>query len=68
MDKTWRVIEFAAKKAEDLPALRRLLERQVITFNAENFEVGAEYIGDHGVPQFWVPKSPYFSLAQQWML
>lgn len=67
VDKTWRVIEFAAKQAEDLPALSWLLERRVIGFSAENFQVGAEYVGDRGEPQFWVPKSPYFALAQQWM-
>jgi hypothetical protein len=67
VDRTWRRVEFLAKKAEDLPALRWLLARRVIRFNADKFQVGAEYIGDRGVPQFWVPKSPYFALAQQLM-
>ena len=67
VDRTWRRVEFPAKKADDLPALRWLLSRRILCFNAEKFRVGAEYIGERGVPQFWVPKSPYFALAQQWM-
>jgi hypothetical protein len=67
IDNTWRAVEFAAKTADDLPALRWLLQRRIIVFSPENFRVGAEFIGDRGVPSFWVPKSPYFALAQQWM-
>jgi len=67
VDRTWRVVEFAAKTVNDLPALRWLLEQRVIEFSPEKFRLGAEYIGERGEPQFWVPKSPYFSLAQQWM-
>jgi len=67
VDKTWRMVEFAAKKREDLKALRWLLARRVITFSPEKFACGAEFVGDRGEPQFWVPKSPYLALAQQWM-
>ena len=67
VDKTWRTVEFAAKTADDLPALRWLLERRVIRFDLEKFRIGAGYVGDRGEPQFWVPKSPYLALAQQWM-
>jgi hypothetical protein len=67
VDKTWRLVEFAAKKADDLPALHWLLARRRINFNPEKFAVGARYVGERGVPQFWIPKSPYFALAQQWM-
>lgn len=66
VDRTWRTVEFAAKKATDLPALRWLLAHRVIGFSEAKFKVGADYIGERGVPQFWVPKSPYFALAQQW--
>ena len=48
LDRTWRVVEFAAKTARDLPGLRWLLERRVIQFNPEKFKIGAEYIGDRG--------------------
>jgi len=67
VDQTWRTVEFAAKTADDLPALRWLLRRRIIAFSPDNFRVGAEFIGDRGAPSFWVPKSPYFALAQQWM-
>jgi len=67
VDRAWRVVEFAAKSADDLPALRWLLERRTIRFSPEKFGVGAAYVGERGEPQFWVPKSPYFALAQQWM-
>jgi hypothetical protein len=36
-------------------------------FSGENFALGDRFVGDRGVPQFWVPKSPYQALAQQWM-
>jgi hypothetical protein len=67
IDRTWRTIEFLAKQPDDLPALRWLLERRSFDFRADHFRQGAAYVGDRGVPQFWVPKSPYFALAQQLM-
>jgi len=67
VDKVWRCVEFAAKKREDLPALRWLLAHRVFAFSPEKFESGARFLGDRGEPQFWVPKSPYLALAQQWM-
>jgi hypothetical protein len=67
VDRTWRRVEYLAKGAGDLPALLWLLQRRHFRFSAEKFEQGAAYIGERGVPQFWVPKSPYFALAQQLM-
>ncbi len=64
VDRTWRTVEFLAKSPDDLPALRWLISRQSISFSQENFEAGARYMGDRGEPQFFVPKSPYFALAQ----
>jgi hypothetical protein len=67
VDRAWRTVEFAAKTAQDLPALRWLLEHRIIAFNPEKYRQGLEFIGERGEPGFWVPKSPYLALAQQWM-
>ncbi len=67
VDKTWRTVEFPVKGRHDLPALRWLLERTEFSFIPEHFEQGIEYMGDRGEPQFWVPKSPYQALCQQYM-
>ncbi len=67
VDRTWRTVNFLAKRPSDLPGLRWLVGERSYHFNVDNFEVGAAYIGDRGVPQFWVPKSPYLALAQQLM-
>jgi hypothetical protein len=67
VDRTWRRVEYLAKTADDLPALRWLVERSHYRFSVPKFEQGAAYVGERGVPQFWVPKSPYFALAQHLM-
>ncbi|MFW6118714.1 MAG: uroporphyrinogen decarboxylase family protein [Planctomycetota bacterium] len=67
VDKTWRTVEFPVKGRQDLPALRWLLQRRTVTFNPEKFEKGSRFLGGRGEPQFWVPKSPYQALCQQWM-
>ena len=67
VDHTWRTVEFLAKEPGDLAALRWLVGERTFHFNVANFEAGAAYLGDRGVPQFWVPKSPYLALAQQLM-
>jgi hypothetical protein len=66
-DKTWREVKFPVKTAEDLVKCRWLFEHMVWSFSAPNFEQGSAFVGERGVPQFWVPKSPYQALAQQWM-
>ncbi len=67
VDKTWRTVEFPVKDLDDLRKLKWLLRRSEVHFSAENFEEGDRYIGQRGEPQFWVPKSPYQALCQQWM-
>jgi len=67
VDETWRTVEFPAKQPADLRALRWLFEHKVYAFSAENFERGSDFLGERGEPQFWVPKSPYQALAQQYM-
>ncbi len=47
--------------------MRWILQRQRCVYNAKNFAIGNAYIGDRGFGQFYIPKSPYFALAQEWM-
>jgi hypothetical protein len=67
IDEEWRVVEFAAKTVDDLKKLRWLYEQSEYSFSVENFNQGDAYMGDRGLPQFWLPKSPYQALAQIWM-
>ena len=66
-DETWRTVKFAVKGPDDLRKLRWLLQHTTYSFSAENFQRGSEFMGNRGEPQFWLPKSPYQALAQQWM-
>ncbi len=66
-DQTWRVVDFAVHGPDDLRTLLWLFDHTHYTFSPEAFRAGSEFIGPRGVPQFWVPKSPYQALAQQWM-
>jgi hypothetical protein len=67
VDATWREVGFPVKGRDDLRALRWLFERVRYSFSLEKFDAGSQFIGSRGEPQFWVPKSPYQALAQQWM-
>ena len=66
-DKTWRVVDFPVKGPEDLRALLWLLRHTRYSFSRDLFTAGSLFVGERGVPQFWVPKSPYQALAQWWM-
>lgn len=67
VDDTWRQVEHPAKSAEDLKALQWLLAHSEYRFDEDAFDQGDAYIGDRGVPQFYLPKSPYQALLQVWM-
>lgn len=66
-DKTWREVGFPVKTVDDLRKLRWLVGHMHYHFSQERFDQGSAFIGPRGEPQFWVPKSPYQALAQQWM-
>jgi hypothetical protein len=67
VDGTWREVGFPVRRSEDLIKLRWLFQHMRWSFSVDHFEQGNAFMGDRGVPQFWVPKSPYQALAQQWM-
>jgi len=67
VDATWREVGFPVKRREDLPKLRWLYRNLEYRFSLDSFLAGSDYFGDRGEPQFYVPKSPYLALAQQWM-
>ena len=67
VDGTWRVIEFPAKSAKDLSALLHLVTHRRFSYNKEAYQSGKAFISDRGEGHFWVPKSPWFALAQQLM-
>ncbi len=66
IDDTWRQVEFPVKSPDDFDAMLWLLEHSWSRYDPELFKIGDEFIGDRGIPQFWVPKSPYQALAQSW--
>ncbi len=66
-DQTWRVVDFAVGGPDDLRALLWLQQHTTYTFSPQAFQQGSAFVGERGVPQFWVPKSPYQALAQWWM-
>lgn len=67
VDDTWREVEFPAKSLDDLRGLQWLLAHSEYRFDLETFRAGSEFVGDRGVPQFYLPKSPYQALVQSWM-
>jgi hypothetical protein len=67
LDETWRTVGFPVKQPEDFKKLRWLYTQTRYRFNPEGFDEGDAYVGGRGIPQFWVPKSPYQALAQWWM-
>ncbi len=67
VDQEWREVEFLAKSSADLKALRWLIRHMSYNFSVEKFHTGEEFVGERGIAQFWLPKSPYQALAQTWM-
>ena len=67
IDNTSRQVRFPVRTRDDLIKLRWLYQHTTWRFNAEKFEQGNRFVGPRGEAGFCVPKSPYQTLAQQWM-
>jgi len=67
VDRTWRTVRFPVATVDGLKAFRWLCRHMTYHYDEDSFLVGRAYVGERGEPQFWVPKSPYQALAQQWM-
>ncbi len=63
----WLTFEFPVKKKEDFKKLSWLYSHTNISFAKRFFELGDEFFGERGYPQFFVPRSPYQALWIQWM-
>ncbi len=66
-DDMWYTVDYPVKSLEDFEKLDWMLDHTAWRFDAARYESSSEVFGDRGVPQFWVPKSPYQALCQQWM-
>lgn len=67
VDGAWRVVEFLGKSTDDLDALGYLMQRLDRRVNLDHLAQGDAWLGDRGEPQFYIVKSPYMALAQQFM-
>lgn len=59
--------EFPIRTVDDIDKAIYYFKNVTYFFIKENFKIGEKFFETRGEPQFWVPKSPYQSLAQQWM-
>ncbi|MAE61853.1 MAG: hypothetical protein CMJ49_10925, partial [Planctomycetaceae bacterium] len=67
VDRIWRKVQFAVKTHDDLDALECLYDNTTAWFDEPGFRIGQQYLGDRGVPQFWIHASPYETITQDWM-
>jgi len=66
-DDMWYTVDYPVQSPEDFDKLDWILDHMTYRFDINRFDQSAAVFGDRGVPQFWVPKSPYQALCQQWM-
>ncbi|MDR3691316.1 MAG: hypothetical protein P4L46_18190 [Fimbriimonas sp.] len=66
-DDMWYTVDYPIKSLADFDILDWILDHLTYWFDGERYAKSCEVFGDRGVPQFWVPKSPYQALCQQWM-
>lgn len=58
---------FPVKTLADIEKLRYYFKHTTFYFRKENFEKAEKFFENRGEPQFFLPKSPYQTLAQVWM-
>lgn len=66
-DGMWYTVRYPVQSPDDFDKLDWVLDHTRFGFDAGRYESSSAAFGDRGVPQFWVPKSPYQALCQQWM-
>jgi len=63
----YRTVGFPVQGREDFKKLEWLCENTRYEFSLDRFAQAEKFLGDRGVVQFSLPRSPYQALCQQWM-
>ncbi len=66
-DGGWRTLKYPIETADDVEKAEWLFRNCTYYFIEENFERGGEFVGDRGIPQFFLPRTPYQCLSIEWM-
>ena len=67
LDGDWRIVKFPVETPEDIENALWLFENIIYSFSKDNFEKGAEFVGERGEPQIFLPRSGYSELLIEWM-
>ena len=64
---SWHYSEFPVKKIADLEVLEDILKNTITEFNYDFYEEAENVLGDRGVTQFYIDRSPMQSLFLLYM-
>lgn len=64
---SWRITAHLVKGPDDFQKARWLYEHTQFVFSGEIYQRGCELVGQRGVAQFFLPRSPYQALAIELM-